>query len=184
MLPVSHPRVNLLPEDVQARVRNKRLLPKLAVAQVAILVGIWLAVQMFGHLESEAWDDLRAANLALFTIQQSPEALAMENAQAMMALQADMGDFLYVHAPAGFNPAWLDAIIAAADTHLNELVYNGESFLLRGSVYNHAEIDVARQALDYTGLFAYVGLGSTRTMPDGRVNYELRLVPLTTSVGQ
>jgi len=175
---LNHARVNLLPEDVQVRIRNRRLMPKLVLAQVVILFAIWLAVHMAGNLERQAWDDLRAANLTLFNIQQSPEAEALASAQAMVALQADMGEFLYMHAPAGFNPVWLDSIVAVVYEHLQELTYNGESFLLRGSVYSHAEIDVARQALDDTGLFVYVGLGSTRTTPDGRVIYELRLVPL------
>ena len=170
-------RVNLLPHDVQSRIANRRLVPKLVLMQAAIFLCLWFVVSMVSRQEQYAWDDLRAANLELFNIRETPDAQALAGTLAMEVLRANMYDFIYMYAPTGFEPGWVDAIVDVAHGHMQELTYDGRGFVLRGTVDFHHEIDATRQALGDTGLFEYVGLGSTQILADGRVSYELRLVP-------
>ena len=165
--------IDLLPESVQAQKKFRKLVIQLAAVQVAIFLCIGAAVVGLHTLGRRAWDESHNLALRVHALRHGPEVAAAVHAQELSLRMAAEGAFLWAHAPAPFDPAWVTAIMEARGGGMTGLDYNGADFLITGVIGDIAGVEVHRQSILDTGLFMQVELGRIILREDDMYFYEL-----------
>ena len=167
--------IDLLPESLQKRKRFRKLVIKLAAAQVAIFLCLGGAIAGLSILESQAWADSHELTIGIHALRHGPAVAAMAYAHELSQQLAAEDAFISAYAPSDFDPTWLMAILQADDEHMTELSFGGATFLLTGMVRDITQIEAHRQRLLDKEMFSSVGLGRIIMQDDGRFFYELHV---------
>ena len=167
--------IDLLPESVQKPKRYRKLLIRLAAAQVAIFIILAAAIIALNVLDSQAQADSQQWAQRINTLRHGPEVAAAAYARDIYRRLAAEEAFFYANLPADFDPVWIAAILEADQGHMTALDYNGGFILLTGIAEEMSTIESHRQSLLGTEIFEYVGHGRIVLQEDGRFFYELRI---------
>jgi len=170
-----HKTIDLLPENLQKRKAFRKLMIRLAAAQVAIFLLFVLAIAGIIALEQRAWDEVHDLSLHVHTLRHGPVVTAAAYARDIIQRQAAEDALLRAHAPAAFNPYWLAAIIEAGSGDITILYYSGAGIMITGMSESIIAVETHRQSILDTGVFSDVELGRIILQDDGRYFYELRV---------
>ena len=168
--------IDLLPESLQKKKRFRKLMIKLATAQVAVFLCLAAAVIGMYALEEQAWTDSHALNLQVHALRHGPEVLAAAYARDIGHIIAAEENFIAANFPPDFDPVWIKAILEASEGYLIDLNYGGASIFISGEAEEMGSIEALRQRLLYPEIFSSVRLGRISLLSDGRFSYELRVI--------
>ena len=170
-----HSSIDLLPESIQKQKKFRKLVIQLAALQAAIFLCIGAAAFGLRTLERRAWDESHGLALGIHALRHGPEVAAVAHAQELSLRMAAEDAFFRAHAPAPFDPAWVTAILETRGDNMTGLDYNGMDFLVTGVIGDIAGVEIHRQSILDTGLFAHVELGRIILQEYGAYFYELRV---------
>jgi len=165
--------IDLLPESIQKRKIFRKLIIRLAAAQVAIFLCLAAAVIGIGVLEHRAQDDSREINLRISALRHGPYVTAAAYARDLGLRFAAEDAFVSAHAPGDFDPLWVTAILHASGEYITALYYTGESILVTGMLGDINAIEAHRQSILNTEAFKLVDLGRIILQDCGLYFYEL-----------
>ena len=167
--------LDLLPESVQKRKTFRKLVIRLAAAQVAIFLCIGLIVLGADMLEERAWEDAGSISRQVYALRHGPEVAAAAHVRDLGLQLATEVAFLQAHAPVDFKPIWLTAIVQARAEYMTALYYSAAGILITGLAQDIIAIETHRQNILDTSVFRYVELGRIILQDCGRYFYELRV---------
>lgn len=166
--------LNLLPQHVLQYQRNRTLYTRMAITQIAILA-LFIVVALWVNMEYRHTQTQLQTQLNLLVV---CESLPLQHELArLQELDAIVAEFIEAHYPWGFDADWIAAILYAAPPQatIMRIEYRRHNIVLEGTVVDAMYIEVHRQAVVDTGLFAHVWFGEMQLLECGNFSYVLRI---------
>ena len=165
--------IDLLPESVQKRKGFRKLVIRLAAAQVAIFLCLAAAVVGINVLERQAWDESHELTIHVNALRHGAAVEAAAYARELSLRIAAEDSFVEAHAPADFDPVWVTAIMQTSGGHMTAFYYSGAAILVTGMIGDMNAIEAHRQSILDTEVFTQVDLGRIILQECGQYFYEL-----------
>jgi len=169
-------KLNLLPPNIEQRNKARKLTFGLVLLQICIVIGVALLVIALRNAEGRTITRLYEIRNRVQAFDEGPVLLVLE-LDELRRIESNFYLFYYDNFPQTFCASWVTTVL---DTQprggsVNRIGFDSMEFFFAGEVGNIDDAEQHRQNLLYHGFYS-VNLGRINLMPNGRFEYELRIV--------
>jgi len=170
--------IDLLPSEIQNKKSNRRLVIRLATAQVAIFLFLILAIFGLRYFDNQSHNASVYLRNSVHALRNSPDVTTSVRYRDAIRYIVEEEMFLATTMIQGFDPLWLESILYADSGLLTSIYYDGTYILVNGATYYFGDIDAFRTRLSETGIFGDIGLGNISSHGGNRFDFDFRIIPI------